>query len=106
MQECIVNVSSIDQRFKFRRETLKPIFFKVTKENTALGDAIQLLCVRVQQEENFAQEVNQRRESDVAHLRQRLESYAQVNAEAKEIVNRRIDLLDLRLQQVEETTRN
>ena len=34
MQECIVNVSSIDQRFKFRRETLKPIFFKVTKENT------------------------------------------------------------------------
>ena len=79
---------------------------QLNAEQAALGDAIQLLRVRAQQVENFAQEAEKRQQYTQEQLKQRVESYQQVNRETNETTNRRIDLLDLRLQQVEETTRN
>ena len=75
-------------------------------KQAALGDAIQLLRVRAQQIDNFAQEAEKQQQYTHEQLKQRVESYQQVNRETNETTNRRIDLLDLRLQQVEETTRN
>ena len=78
---------------------------KLTAEQAALGDAIQLLRVRTQQMDNFAQEAEKQNLYAHEQLKQRAESYQQVNRETNATTNRRIDLLDLRLQQVEEKTR-
>ena len=73
-------------------------------ESAALGDIVQLLRVCSNQVENSAQEAERRQQENTDRLQQRMEVYQQENREAKEAINKRVDLLDLRLQQVEERT--
>ena len=99
----------MQQEQKAKDEVLASVqgsLHQLNAKQAALGDAIQFLRVRAQQIENFAQEAEKRQQCNHEQLHQRVEGYQQVNREAKESTNRRIDLLDLRLQQVEETTRN
>ena len=56
--------------------------------------------------ENLAQEAERRQQENTDRLQQRMEVYQQENREAKEAINKRVDLLDLRLQQVEERIEN
>ena len=75
-------------------------------ESAALGDIVRLLRVRSNQVENLAREADRRQQENTDRLQQRMEVYQQENREAKEAINKRVDLLDLRLQQVEERIEN
>ena len=75
-------------------------------ESTTLGDIVRLLRVRSNQVENSGQEAERQQQENTDRLQQRMEVYQQENREAKEAINKRVDLLDLRLQQVEERTEN
>ena len=67
-------------------------------ETAALGDVVRLLRVRSNQVENAAQEAEHRQQTNTERLQNRMETYQQENREAKEAMNKRVDLLDLRLQ--------
>ena len=63
-------------------------------ESAALRDIVWLLRVRNNQVENSAQEAKPRQQDNT----ERIEDYQHKNREAKEAMNKRVDLLDLHLQ--------
>ena len=39
-QECIINVPSVDNRFRFRRTILEPNIFMITMKKVAIGNLL------------------------------------------------------------------
>ena len=75
-------------------------------ECTTLGDAVRLVRVRAQQIEDTAQGADQQWQREIGQLNQQVQAVQRGNTEAKDTLHWRADLLDLRLQKVEETAQS
>ena len=75
-------------------------------ETAAIKDKLQLLHMRIQQLENAMQGVEERQKGEVAKLHQRVTALHQGTIDVKDLAHNCADLLDLRLQCIEESARS